>query len=369
MINVLRLIAYILIFTLHTKGFMPGEIDWRRNLPLPDLLYTPAWAGTWIFFTLSGYGIGAGFLDSRYDLTPGGILTFYKHRMKKILPVYLTWIITVSIFVFPELMMPRIENASEMLHVLCLFYQEEYLSEEFGLAWYLTTLVRLYLLSPLLFIIVKKLMSGGRRRLYAGFVGAVALWWLLRILDGYRIYITGKGAWTVQIYKPFYFNIDFFMGGMIVYAISECSPAYMQTRLSKILSVVSLATLIPLNCYIYYHGYYDSIRQYMDIYCYVFPSLYLIIISWILVAYRNSGFRSRAADAFRKIQYPCYLFHPAVLASLRRGYETDPEPYDQICAKMGVPLGYYDAVQGIMFTVEAFILTLVIAYAVSHKTT
>ena len=348
---------------------MPEEIDWRRNLPLPDLLYTPAWAGTWIFFTLSGYGIGAGFLDSRYDLTPGGILTFYKHRMKKILPVYLTWIITVSIFVFPELMMPRIENASEMLHVLCLFYQEEYLSEEFGLAWYLTTLVRLYLLSPLLFVIVKKLMSGGRRRLYAGFVGAVALWWLLRILDGYRIYITGKGAWTVQIYKPFYFNIDFFMGGMIVYAISECAPAYMQTKLSKNLSVVSLAILIPLNCYIYYHGYYDNIRQYMDIYCYIFPSLYLMIISWILVAYHNSGFRSRAADAFRKIQYPCYLFHPAVLASLRRGYETDPEPYDQICAKMGVPLGYYDAVQGMMFTVEAFILTLVIAYAVSRKTT
>lgn len=348
---------------------MPAEIDWRRNLPLPDLLYTPAWAGTWIFFTLSGYGIGAGFFGGRYELTVGGIWAFYKHRMKKLLPVYLIWIITVSVFVFPELMMPRIENAREMLHVLCLFYQEEYLSEEFGLAWYLTTLVRLYLLSPILFIIVKRLASRGRKHLLMGFAGSVALWWALRILDGYRIYITGKGAWTSQIYKPFYFNIDFFMGGMLAYAISGCTPEATKGKLSRILSISLLGILIPLNCYIYYHGSFDMNREYMDIYCYVFPSLYLIVVSWILTSYRHSRFRSKTADAFRKIQYPCYLFHPAVLASLRRGYETDPEPYHQICAKIGVPLRYYDAAQGIMFTVEAFILTLVIAYAVSHKTT
>ena len=59
MLNVLRFIAFMIIFLLHAKAFIP--VNWNENCSVAWVLYTPAWAGTWIFFMLSGYGVGAGY--------------------------------------------------------------------------------------------------------------------------------------------------------------------------------------------------------------------------------------------------------------------------------------------------------------------
>ena len=43
MLNLLRFVAFMCIFLLHTKLFL--LMSWNEALPLPWLTYTPAWGG------------------------------------------------------------------------------------------------------------------------------------------------------------------------------------------------------------------------------------------------------------------------------------------------------------------------------------
>ena len=108
MLNVLRFTAFMMIFLLHAKTFIP--VKWNENSSIAWILYTPAWAGTWIFFMLSGYGIGAGFYLGKYDLSINGILHYYIKRIFSILPIYWFWIIAVSFFIKTEILIKSKEQ-------------------------------------------------------------------------------------------------------------------------------------------------------------------------------------------------------------------------------------------------------------------
>lgn len=66
------MIAFFLVFLLHAKIFIP--VTWYENVNIAWIFYTPACAGVWIFFILSGYGIGCGFISGKYEMTKKGIL-------------------------------------------------------------------------------------------------------------------------------------------------------------------------------------------------------------------------------------------------------------------------------------------------------
>ena len=94
-LNLLRIIAFLIVFLLHAKIFIP--VEWFDNVKISWILFTPAWAGVWIFFVLSGYGIGSGFYSGKYQMTKHGILKFYYSRLLKILPLYWTYICLIVI--------------------------------------------------------------------------------------------------------------------------------------------------------------------------------------------------------------------------------------------------------------------------------
>lgn len=134
MLNFLRFLAFTMIFLLHAKIFVP--VNWNDNLRCAWLLYTPAWAGTWIFFILSGYGIGCGFYSGKYELSVKGIFQYYTRRLFAILPLYYFYIFTIAIFIKPEILLPTKEHINYMFKLLLFNYHAEFYNIEFGLAWY-----------------------------------------------------------------------------------------------------------------------------------------------------------------------------------------------------------------------------------------
>ncbi len=67
----------------HFKGY---------EYPIPELAFLtiPGRMAVWLFFILSGYLIGFGFSNGRYTYDKKGILDYYRNRILRIIPLFLT---------------------------------------------------------------------------------------------------------------------------------------------------------------------------------------------------------------------------------------------------------------------------------------
>lgn len=372
-LNILRVAAFLCIFLLNTKVFLP--MCWNEALPLPWLTFTPAWAGVWIFFILSGYGIGYGFYQKTYELTKKGIVKYYVRRVAKILPVYWFYVLVVAVFITPELLQPSFRHISYLLSLLLFHYQEEFYSLEFGLAWYLTTLMRLYLVAPLIFVVIKRYVNS-RAKTYGAIGLITAAGFVFRCLMYYHI-ITTEGNWSAEVYKPFYFNLDFFCVGMLLNNLRQPKADTVPRKLLKLGVVFGFALLVAFNSYIYYYGSYAGISRYITIYCYVLPSLYITMASAYIVLFDCQNNYRRVAvsadavkknplrvfDFFPKIQMAMYLFHASVLCCLQWGYSDELyQTYIGILGLDGIRAEWW---KSCLFTVLAFAITLVLSIVVS----
>lgn len=335
MINVLRFIAFIIVFLLHTKIFIP--VIWNEGYDNAWITFTPAWAGVWIFLILSGYGIGAGFYSKKYHMSINGIAQYYIHRIASVLPLYWFYLITVSIFVKPEILIPSKEHFIYLLKLFLFNYQEEFYSIEFGLSWYLTTLLRLYLLSPIFCYLFQKFITNGKRL----FVAAISLWilgFVARCIMGYHISVTGVGNWSSDIYKPFYFNLDLFFLGFLLNKIKRYHLNVKRKTivLFRTFIFVSTIVLIGYNSYIYYASSYLG-KNYMNIYCYILPSVYALIILFYIWGFDIMKTHEqeklsiscliknplRIFDYFKNIQMAMYLFHSSILYCIFSQYNEE----------------------------------------------
>ena len=107
--------------------------------------------GNALFFLLSGYGLF--FSLNKLTFTPRGVLLWYKKRLLRIFIPYLIWCIPWFIYqcvVYPD------TNWFNWLYVFSLL---SYWDGSGGVAWFLSVLIALYLISP---IIYKALLIKGK---------------------------------------------------------------------------------------------------------------------------------------------------------------------------------------------------------------
>ena len=83
-INLLRVMATLMVFFLHAclfngKDFISGQMFF--DYPFSFVFKTPAWAGCWIFFIISGYLAGLGYRNKRYELTVQDSIKYYKKKI------------------------------------------------------------------------------------------------------------------------------------------------------------------------------------------------------------------------------------------------------------------------------------------------
>lgn len=98
--NFIRSLSVLCVFLLHVSiytsqlGFVYDKYTWP--------LKTPAWSAVWILFIISGFFIGKGFFNGKYEYSISGILKFYIRRLLKVgVPTWIFIFITGTI-VEPE---------------------------------------------------------------------------------------------------------------------------------------------------------------------------------------------------------------------------------------------------------------------------
>lgn len=366
-LNLLRIISFLMVFFLHAKLFIP--ISWNDNVNLSWIIYTPAWAAVWIFFILSGYGIGAGFYSGKYKLSAKGIMKFYYSRIIKILPLYWTYIVLIVLFLKPRYLLLGQENLWKIIKLLLFCYQEEFDSIEFGLAWYLTTLIRLYLIAPLIFCIFKRYFSC-KKYFFLRLICILLFGFISRIAMGYHIEVSGIGNWSSDIYKPFYFNLDLFCSGFIINELKQRNT--FRFPIIKIIPWIVFFSLVLYNSYIYYFATYYGTEN-INIYCYILPSIYLIQICFMIFNYEilpstrlgesntchYKTQKKSIIDTISQYIMPLYLFHSTVLLCMQNGFDINW--YLQITNILNIPDEYCNFTIGMLFTFISLLYTFIFA--------
>lgn len=360
-LKLLKIIAFFMVFFLHAKIFIP--VTWFENIGFAWILFTPAWAGVWIFFVLSGYGIGCGFYSGKYQMSFKGILKYYYSRLIKVLPLYWTYIFLLVFFLKPEYLLPGHDSIGKLIRLLLFCYQEEFDSIEFGLAWYMTTLMRLYFIAPLFYFLVKRYLNN-RKFVKWIFLCLAIGGFLLRIMMGYHIECTGEGNWSANIYKPFYFNLDLFFSGFI---LNGLKGKKVKLKTISYFPWIGLIILILYNNYIYFYASYYGTSN-LNIYCYILPSIYLLYICFMICNYdvffnkdkEKETIKGGVIYSLAQILMPLYLFHSTILLCMKNGYKESW--YMRMVEILKIPSEYSNFAIGLFFTMISLIYTIVVAY-------
>lgn len=317
LLNLLRVVMALVIFEIHVCNY---SISRGMTLNLFTFwLSTPWWLGNWVFFMISGYVLGKGFRSGKYTTDKKGIFHFYFRRFTRVcIPA---WII--MLFLFSLGFMKEMVSQKQVLFRLLTFRYYGGLSEAgTGAFWYLSALVKFYLLTPFICIAMKKLHISDRKSGSAAFA-AVSISGFL-----YRLFIYGmKLDYYSNVLISVLGNFDFFVCGMLLnFVISE--PNKKECKISERrhgnTAVLFLLAVVCSGCFINYH--YDELRWLRN---YICPTAAIYAIGWYFNIASEKTSRESSfgyfVDAFAKISFSFFLLHSVILVNLAsvlqsRGY-------------------------------------------------
>ena len=289
-----------MVFFLHTSIFTNSKGILFDN-KFVKLFQTPAWAGVWMFFILSGYLTGKSFCDKRYSYTFEGLCMFYKVKFKKIIIPTFSFIFICCVLVYPSFIK---NNPMFLIKILTFTYNGGPGVDGIGATWYIFTLVQLYFIAPLLCFICEKLSKN--------------IWWLGSSLIliiimglGYRLFCYRYGIdWYQFVYTPVYANFDLFFGGILCSFVSKKVFFTCKSEIKKI-------SLVILFCFIFI-----NILTYgmFFVYQYIYPSVYLLCLIFVFLSYsdemlpyKNNNWFEFIINKFAGLSFEFYLFHSLIL--------------------------------------------------------
>lgn len=318
-INLIRVIACIMVFSLHSTIFaQPG---WEKGSPFTFLFYTPAWAGVWIFFIISGYLMGKSFYSGKYNLTKASIIRFYLSRLIRIIPLYYFSIFIIIIFNDPTIL--RVENIKYLIPLLTFTYNGALPINPIGAAWYISTLMQLYLITPIIYKIFKNIKVS-KKIIIAIIIGGL----VVRILPTKLLsYNHISEIWHKFIYVPFYMNLDLFIVGFLINKYRIKNKGIDINKYTKAFIAI-LIIFICFNSYIYFKAVSTVSQSLLSVYQLVFPSIYLIIMIPLLLLNNLAIEQHNNADLLNnkvnniisycaKISFGFYLWHSTVLKQMQ----------------------------------------------------
>ncbi len=334
-IDFLRILATLIVFMLHTTIFTTHYVDlWGSKWPAVFIFKTPAWAGVWIFFILSGYLIGKGWVNQSYKLTIKGASNFYLKRITKVLIPTWFFIFLCCVLVFPEFVL---ENPTVIVRFLTLTYNGNPGVDGVGATWYIFSIMQLYLIAPIIYFLLEKINKKSSNLLIIVLVFIVIAGML------YRVMLFKIGAdWSSLVYTPSFSNLDLFTSGFILsYITNNKTKITFANQLTEIIihkiklsrlksgSVILLMALIIINCWLYF-------TDQIFIYQYILPSVYIFIVCFYLFVFEychsilgRSKFAaidvikfgaSNLMHFLSNISFEFYLFHSLVLNRIIRAF-------------------------------------------------
>lgn len=142
----MRAIAAIMVFVYHNRKY------WRNDLPFPIMRFISEWhIGVTVFFVLSGFLLAYRYEDSPLE-SKKSYLKYILLRIARIFPLY--WIL-LSFFFFDTAYSRNVDTYFLQYSLLYSLF-EKYSVSGIVQAWSLQVEFFFYLLSPLLFLLLKK---------------------------------------------------------------------------------------------------------------------------------------------------------------------------------------------------------------------
>jgi peptidoglycan/LPS O-acetylase OafA/YrhL len=287
-----------------------------------SLSFSP-WCGVWMFFTLSGYLMGKGFVTGRHTVNRDGLVRFYKNRILRIFPIYFVSIFLVAVFMNPAYLDVRNPASLNTLLEAGLFDQQA--GGVIGALWSVSTEFQFYLIAPMLFL----LLSVGFKRNWSR-VTAVAAVGILIGMTKLCILNRVPTLWHSRVYFPLLLNLDCFLAGM---AASFAVNGLLKKRLYvprgiAIGIVITILAQIGISSWSFhemaaYEGVPGSATRlyYLSFAPGATALVTCLIIGLFELAKRTPSAGNlawRVSSFLGALTYCFYVFHEPVILSLRR---------------------------------------------------
>jgi peptidoglycan/LPS O-acetylase OafA/YrhL len=316
-LNVLFGHWFLIVFGATIPAASNGEYALRMALS-----FSP-WCGLWMFFTLSGYLMGKGFVTGRHSIDREGLKKFYRNRILRIFPIYFISIFLVAVFVKPHLLDFRSADAVRSLLEAGLFDKED--GGAIIALWSISTEFQFYLLSPMFFIILSQYFNRDRTRI----VCAIAICILMGTMKNLLLRYT-NAHWFERIYMPLLVNLDCFIAGMTTsFVVNRMLKVERYFRNGFVLGiVVALCSQALFSIWTFYEmAFYTGVPsppgvlEYLSCAPGVTALLTCLIIGLFELSHRKAGrhnFAWRISTALGLLSYCLYVFHEPVYLSLRK---------------------------------------------------
>lgn len=314
--NFLRVFALFCVLGTHSRIVISANLPrFHVEDSFLTVAFTPAWTAMGIFFLLSGYLLGKGFYNNKYQTDLNGILSFWISRLIRILPMYLFVLFVVFLFIHPDWFF--IEKSKALIPLLTFTYNGTPGIDPIGALWFVSTIFQLYLLAPIGY---KFILSKVKKYHFGIFILFVVLGL------SYRLICNKMGLmWHTSVYFPSWANLDYFFCGMLLNAITQNSKNNLFKLIMKPVSLLLLFALTAYLMILYKHNDYFF-------YQYIAPTAVILILSLIIYVFDTKDriystkltFMEfiknplRIIDVLALLSYGAYLYHSYFFAIMPR---------------------------------------------------
>lgn len=277
------------------------------------------WMGVDLFFVLSGYLISTQLLGRYYDISSRRVLIapFLKKRLLRIVPAYyfiLTLFVSGNIQGYP---FPGGMDHIYFRYFYHLIFMQDYLPSDISpVFWSLAVEVQFYLLAPFFVAALLALKTTKARVFVIGF--------LLMVLPAARFLfsinhpeINDLDSYFEQIRKPFHFQIDGLLSGMLCAILlrDDTIRRFIDTRLCASTLFSGGIAVILLFLFIDSCHYYDGVSIFEKTFISTILAIgfSLMLLGLIGGCFATSFFAWRGFFPIALVSYSAYLIHPIVL--------------------------------------------------------
>ena len=285
---IVRGLAALSVIVWHAEGY---KAEYAPAINVPGRV------AVWLFFGISGYVIAYGFLHQRYRLTPGNLRDFYRNRILRIYPLFLT--LSGVVWLVEWLVSGRSPLGLADLPAQLFAMQFNHAYTLSGVFWTLGVELHFYVLAPLL---VLPLLTPCRLRpLLLGCVYAGAVYWCHYAVANFGWSWDGRNVLS---------NLPHFYAGMAA-CVLVARPAW--RRAPPAVSLAVAGVLLGYTNWLYHRepAHFWSVR-----------SILLVDAIIVLFVLAHAGLERRQRPAGRPyatfmwlgmLSYGMYAWHASVM--------------------------------------------------------
>ena len=348
----LRFLAALIVFIMHS-GIVLGLDFTHANSSWAWLIFSPAWFGMSIFFTLSGYLIIKGFLTSRFQSGPIGATHFIDGRIRRLLPLMF-----VTYFGITGLTTWLKFDLGGLGSILVFAFNGKYAGSGGTTAfWSLSTEFHYYLIAPIIASVaawhqIKKTSIMGLI-VFCIFFGISA-----RFLAKSIARLDGINLWVHEIWTPFYGHLDeFLLGGVACLAVIKHGKKFAEYKRLWPFVIIAGYLIYSWIAYPVMSGLASESQATKElsekIFVYVAPSIGALSTAICICLIESNDATQKCALANKRplldkifttmagMTFSFYLLHSPILMAIHANFKEASYATQLAIASMGTLCGSY----------------------------